>query len=324
VIETTFTKLVGCTRPLQLAGMPGIVTTELACAVAGEGALATVPATLVPAPVLAERIEAIQQQTGARVGVNFLMPYLDTDAVDEAARRARVVEFFYGAPSRDLVHRVHVGGALACWQAGSLEEAAEAEAAGCDFVVIQGIEAGGHVRGSLGLMPLLSRVLGALRVPVVAAGGIGTAREVAAALAAGAAGVRVGTRFVAAAEAGSHPDYIEALLHARAEDTVLTEAYEVGWPNAPHRVLRSCITAATACADDVVGEDTMGGMTFPVQRFSPPAPTRHATGQILAMALYAGHSVDAVRRIEPAADIVRELSDGAEELLREAAARCRL
>jgi nitronate monooxygenase len=227
-----------------------------------------------------------------------------------------VVEFFYGEPDAALVDAVHAGGALAFWQVGSVEEAVAAARAGCDAVVAQGTEAGGHVRGTTGLLPLLAAVLDAVDVPVVAAGGIGTPRAMAAALAAGADAVRVGTRFVAATEANAHADYVAALVGARAEDTVLTRRFSVMWPDAPHRVLRSAVAAAEACPDEVVGELEVDGTRQPLPRFAIPCPTRATTGTITAMALYAGESVGAVRSVMPAAEIVGELADGAEHLLR--------
>jgi len=93
-------------------------------------------------------------------------------------------------------------------------------------------------------------------VPVLAAGGIGTGRAMAAALAAGADGVRVGTRFVAATEAAAHPEYVAALIASQAEDTIYTTAFSRSWPDAPHRVLRSCVKAAEAFQGDTVGEMT--------------------------------------------------------------------
>jgi len=315
MLRTAFTELVGCTVPIQLAGMPGIATPALALAVARAGGLGMLGAGAMPAPEL-ERTLTELRAPDAVLGVNFLMPFLDRDCVAVAARAVRVVEFFYGEPDRTLVEAVHGGGALASWQVGSAAEAVAAVGAGCDLIVAQGIEAGGHIRGRIGLLPLLSRVLDTVAVPVIAAGGIGTARELAAALAAGAAAVRMGTRFVAAAESGAHPAYVAALLRAESEDTVMTEAFSVLWPNAPHRVLSSCVAAATECREEVTGEVDWGGVTMPVQRFSVIAPTVHTRGAIDAMALYAGQSVGAVRRIEPAADIVRELVTGAERLLR--------
>ena len=295
--------------------MGGIATPPLALAVAEAGALGMLGAAMVPAPILAEQLDRLGARTQGAFGVSFLMPFLDRDAVAVASTRARVVEFFYAEPDATLVDIVHARGALACWQVGSVEEAVAATRAGCDFVIAQGTEAGGHVRGRVGLLPLLSAVLDAVGVPVVAAGGIGTARTMAAALAAGADAVRVGTRFVAAVESNAHPDYVAALIDAGTADTVLTQRFSVMWPDAPHRVLRSAVAAAEACADDVVGEMEVGGVRGPLPRFAVPCPTRSTTGTIAAMALYAGESVGAVRGITPAADIVHELSDGAEQLL---------
>jgi nitronate monooxygenase len=126
----------------------------------------------------------------------------------------------------------------------------------------------------------------------------------------------VGTRFVAAAESGAHPEYMAALIEAGSEDTVLTEAFSVHWPEAPHRVLRSCVEAAKALDGDVAGEVTYGEGTEPIHRFAPQPPNQATTGEIWAMALYAGQNVGAVREVQPAAEIVADLMDGAERLLR--------
>src|SRR5213079_183863 len=136
--------------------------------------------------------------------------------------------------------------------------------AGCDVIVAQGIEAGGHVRGTLGLLPLLDEVRTVIDLPIVAAGGIGTGTAMAAALVAGADAVRVGTRFMVASESTAHPTYVEALIGAGADDTVLTTAFGDGWPDAPHRVLKSAIEA---------GEKLGSG-----QSWSPEWPTTAYTG----------------------------------------------
>jgi nitronate monooxygenase len=317
VLTTPFTTLVGCPVPIQQAGMGSVATPALAAAVSRAGGLGMIAGVMVPPDALAAMLDAtVPQQGEGAIGVNFLVPFLeDTGAVEAAAARARVVEFFYGAPDRALVDLVHAGGALAFWQVGSTQEALAAADAGCDAVVVQGTEAGGHVRGSVSLFPLLADVLDRIGVPVVAAGGIATGRDMAAALAAGASAVRVGTRFVATEESGAHPAYIEALLVSRAEDTVLGEAFSVMWPGAPHRVLRSCIEAAGAHRGDLVGEMRLGEERMPLPRFSVPAPSRETTGNIGAMALYAGESVGAVTSVMPAADVVRELAQDAEALL---------
>jgi NAD(P)H-dependent flavin oxidoreductase YrpB (nitropropane dioxygenase family) len=175
--------------------------------------------------------------------------------------------------------------------------------------VARGIEAGGRTKGGIGLLPLLDEVLDAVDVPVVAAGGIASARAVAAVLAAGAAAARVGTRFLVAEEAATHPAYVEALLAATGHDTVLTEAFSAPpAPQTPHRVLRSALENARALSDDVIGQMDLGSVRVDVPRFSADNPPVDATGHVEAMALYAGEGVGSVRRREPAAAIVADLA----------------
>jgi NAD(P)H-dependent flavin oxidoreductase YrpB (nitropropane dioxygenase family) len=298
--------------------MPGVGSPELVTAVADAGGLAMIGLPLVPPTLVAATLDQLAQRTRGVVGINFLLPFFDRAALDAAADRARVVEFFYGDPDPDLVRAAHAGGALVSWQVGSADEARAAVDAGCDLVVAQGDEAGGHVRGSLGLSATLARVLDAVVVPVIAAGGIGSARDVAAALAAGASAVRVGTRFIASRESGAHPEYVSAVLEARAEDSILTDVFSVGW-HAPHRALRSCIEAARSQTGEIVGSTEWGGNTIPIERFSMMTPDRETSGEIRAMALYAGRSVEHAREVKPAREIVAELMGGAEALLRSAA-----
>lgn len=317
MLTTSFTTLVGCSIPVQQAGMGGVAMPELAAAVTQAGGLGMLGGVRLPAAFLSNALDRLRRQTRGPFGVNFLIPFLDRECLAIAATQARVVEFFYGDPDPALVQTVHAGKALAAWQVGSVDEARAAVDAGCDFIVAQGVEAGGHVRGQIGLLPLLDQVLDVVGVPVVAAGGIGTARAMAAALATGAAAVRVGTRFVAAVESEAHSLYKDALVRARPEDTELTKAFSANWPDAPHRVLHSCVEAAQKLSDGVVGQAEIGGRPFPIGRFMTPAPLRTTTGNIEAMALYAGESVGGVRHIQTAADIVHELADGAERLLRQ-------
>jgi nitronate monooxygenase len=312
MIETRFTQLVGATAPIQVASMPGVTTVELVAAVANAGAVGMLGTAMYSPEFLDAQLERIAKATSGVFGVNFLMPFLDPACVPVAARRARIVEFFYGDPQRALVDEAHALGALVSWQVGSLDEAIAAEAAGCDFVIAQGTEAGGHVRGQTSLLPLLSSVLDTLRIPVLAAGGIATARDLAAVLASGAAGARIGTRFVASAESDAHPEYVKALLAANAADTCLTETFSEVWPDAPHRVLRSAVAAVRAETNAIVGETEHGGARIPIPRFSPFVPNKSTTGNVAAMALYAGESVTHVRSVQPAAAIIAELVAGAE------------
>ena len=287
--------------------MPGVAGPELVAAVAEAGGVGMLGAPLLSPEALAAEIDEVRSRTRGVLGVNFLMPFLDAACVEVAATQADLVEFFYADPDPALVDRVHAHGALVSWQVGSEAEALAAQAAGCDLVVAQGVEAGGHVRGTEPRRELLRDVVQRVRIPVLAAGGIGRAAQVAEALAEGAAGVRVGTRFVVSGESRAHPRYVEALLAASADDTVLTERFSTMWPNAPHRVLRSCVEAAERLDADVAGETVVGGRRLPVPRFAVVPPSRETTGEVDAMALYAGRSVESATRVAPAAVILHEL-----------------
>ena len=124
------------------------------------------------------------------------------DLIEIAAERVRVIDFFWGDPRSDLIERAHGARALVSWQVWSVSEARLAEDAGCDVIIAQGPEAGGHVRGHVPLFELLDDILDRVSIPVLASGGIGSARRLAAVLAAGASGARIGTRFVSAVETG--------------------------------------------------------------------------------------------------------------------------
>jgi NAD(P)H-dependent flavin oxidoreductase YrpB (nitropropane dioxygenase family) len=318
-ITTAFTELIGCRVPIQQAGMGAASTPELAAAVSNAGGLGMLTAT---SDDLSADIEAtVRAASGRPFGVNFLMPFFDRALLDAVAPHVPLVEWYWSRPDPILIDVAHDADALAAWQVGSVDEARAAVDAGCDLIVAQGIEAGGHVRGTIGVLPLLDAVLDAVNVPVVAAGGIGTARGLAAVLAAGASAARIGTRFVATLESGAHPGYQQALVAAGAADTVVTETYSVWWSDATHRthrVLRSAVEAAEALDDEYVGDVSGDDDPFPIPRFACRPPNRATRGRIDTMALYAGQSVGAVRAIVPAAEVIRELAEGAERLLRAA------
>lgn len=309
-METSFTRLAGTRHPLQQAAMGGVAVPELAGAVARAGGLGMLcEYDVEPAPQRMAR--ALELGAGGAVGMGFFGQWLDRDlgTFEAAANVLRVVEVFWSPPDPALVQRARrAGGALVCWQVGSVEEARAAADAGCDFVVAQGVEAGGHVRGTVARQVLLAALLEELDIPVVTAGGIATAADVSAALEAGAAAVRVGTRFVATEESNAHPDYVQALLAATSGDeTVLTTAFGVGWPDAPHRVLASALAAAERFDGEVVGHLVDADGQTEVARFAVSTPSRLVVGHVEAMALYAGTGVGAVHAVQPAEEVVAEL-----------------
>jgi NAD(P)H-dependent flavin oxidoreductase YrpB (nitropropane dioxygenase family) len=229
------------------------------------------------------------------------------------------------------VARAKSGGAVVLHTVSTAAEARHAVECGVDVVVAQGWEAGGHVRGKVATMPLIPAVVDAVGpVPVIAAGGIADGRGLAAALALGAAGAWIGTRFLASNEVAAHPHYRERILRATEDDTIyLDDLFDIGWPKAPHRVLRNSTVAAWEAAgrpltgqrpgeNDVVATSKSRG---PIVRYRPTTPPADAEGDIEALALYAGQSVALVHKVQPAAEIVREIVSEAQAILLQLAQR---
>jgi nitronate monooxygenase len=278
MISTRFTELVGCSEPIQQAPIGEMARTPaLPIAVAQAGGHGMLAAVATPAEELEAALAGLRAIASTSWGVNVVLPLTPRDSIELAADQAPLVDFHQGDPDATLVELVHKGGGLATWQIGTAREALAAEEAGCDLIVAQGRQAAGFTRGQAGTFALLEEVLETVSIPVLAAGGIGTARGVAAALAAGADGVRIGTRFVAAAEAGADSPYVEALAASHAEDTVLTDRFSPPGVSIRARTVRAALEA---------------GEPF-----------------------FAGESTWAVNGVLPAAEIVRELAGGAEQLL---------
>src|SRR3989454_3817669 len=229
MLQTKFTELLGCTVPLQQAGMGKIASPALAAAVADAGGLGMVSGIgAAPPEYVAKVLDGLRRSTSGAFGANVIVAgaresgKLDPDfskVLEVAASRAPVVEFFYENPDPELVDIAHAGGALVSWQVGSGPEAVAAERAGCDLIVAQGTEAGGHVRGKIGLLALLSTVLPSVKVPVVAAGGIGTGRAMAAALAAGAPAGPGGPPVVPAGGGGGQSPPLRQSISPRGQGT---------------------------------------------------------------------------------------------------------
>jgi NAD(P)H-dependent flavin oxidoreductase YrpB (nitropropane dioxygenase family) len=317
MLETRFTKLVGCSVPIEVAPMGAISTPELLAAANEAGALGMMGVAGLSADQVPAAIDAIENTVRGPVGVNMLIPFLDEAVIEAVAPRVRVFDLYHGDPSARIVDIVHTAGALASWQVGSLEEAKAAADAGCDLIAVRGIEGGGRMHGREPLWPLLGRVLDAVDVPVLAAGGLATGRDLAAVLAFGADGARMGTRFVATDESGAHPVYKQALVDAKADETALVTDFSVMWPEGPrpHRVLRRALEAANAVSGESVGEMLMFGERRAVPKFAVVPPVADSTGNIDAFAMYAGMSVGSIDSIEPAGKIIRDIVSGAEELL---------
>ncbi|HSR94903.1 MAG TPA: nitronate monooxygenase [Solirubrobacterales bacterium] len=311
----------GVELPVVQAGMGGGLSRhELAAAVAEAGGLGTI--AVAGAAAIRRELAAARRLTGRPLAVNVLLP-LARRSWFAAAAEADAVVTFWGKPRRRTP---------GVWmhQCGSVAEAQAAQAAGADAVIVQGVEAGGHVRGTAPALELLERVRVALPAgyPLLLAGGIAEREDVRRTLDAGAEAAVAGTRFLLSEESRAHPEYRRRLLAAQV--TILTELFGAGWP-APHRVVANAATERWLAGDPrgpllnrslnrllapgarYVPAGVQGRMARaqrPGSRlFSPLGPTDDGPENLLdAGPLYAGETVARIAELKPAAELVRALA----------------
>jgi NAD(P)H-dependent flavin oxidoreductase YrpB (nitropropane dioxygenase family) len=304
--------------PIVQAGMGAVARHELAAAVSEAGGLGTIGGARAP---IAEELAAARRLTGRPIAVNLVSPLLRRGDVG-AAEEADVVVTFWGKPRR-------LTGSTWVHQCGSVEEARAAAAAGADAVIAQGVEAGGHVRGTTRMLKLVERVRAAVEIPVLAAGGIVDRAGLEQALDAGAVAAVLGTRFLLSEESHAHPDYKQRCLEA--EGTVLTEFFGLGWADAPHRVIPNAAThrwlgndprgpgwirlvnrlaSPLAARLPVSAQDHWLAIQRPSLPFlAPPMELVDGPPSLLESGpLYAGANVTRISDIRPAAQIVDDLT----------------
>src|SRR6185369_8719665 len=322
-MRTDFCDLLGIEHPIVGAPMgPDLTGPEFVAAVSNAGGLGILQAQFCPPPVFRQEIRRVRALTAKPFGVNLLLHFPAEDQVAICLKEGvPILSFFWGDPT-PYVERAHAAGVKVFHQVGSVADARRAADAGVDVIIAQGVEAGGHVVGQVSTLALVPRVVDAVAPrPVAAAGGIGDARGVVAVLALGAQAAVLGTRFLASAESRAHAHYKQKVLEASEEDTVRTILFGHGWPNAPHRTLRTAFVQQwlgheargqeSRPDEPVVGQTVVGGQTMPVLRFMGFPPNCDASGDIESMDLLAGQSVGLVRDIKPASQIVRELAEEA-------------
>lgn len=312
----------GIELPIVQAPMGGAACPALAAAVSNAGGLGMLALSWHPIEALRAEILATRALTEKPFGVNLVLAFPQEKRLAAALEEGvRLISFFWGDPA-PFVDQVHAAGGLAMSTVGSAAEARAAADAGVDIIVAQGWEAGGHVWGQVGVLPLVRAVVDAVAPkPVLAAGGIADGRGLAAALALGAAGAWIGTRFLASEEAAIHPVYREHLLAADETQTLYTEVFDGGWPNAPHRVLRNSTVALWEAAGRPAtgrpgeGEVVCVSAFGPMPRYASYTPGPNDTGEIEAASLWAGQGVAGVSRVQPAAEIVRDIAAEARAVL---------
>jgi len=325
-LDTPLARLLGCRWPILQAGMGGPARSELAAAVSAAGGFGFLGMVRESPELIRREIAAVRDRTDKPFGVNLVPSATDPALLDEelaASLEAKVGTFvFFWDVMPEVTARAKAAGAKVGWQVGSVADARAAEAAGADFVIAQGFEAGGHVRGSVTSLVLLPQVARAVRVPVAGSGGFGSGAALAAALALGAQGVHCGTAFLATEESFAHDVHKRRIVQAASEDTVHTDVFAINWPpRSPVRVLANSVTRAYegrlhghAGGDfprEVVGHEE----GRPIYRHATDSPLRNMTGDFEPMAHFAGQVAGQVGAIRPAGEVVRAIAAEAEAVL---------
>jgi len=281
--------------------------------------------------LIAQNIAAVRAETDRPFAVNLIPSATDPKLLDAELGTCLdlgipAMCFFWDVVPA-AVARAKAAGCLVLHQVGSLQAALAAEAAGADVLIVQGVEAGGHVHGTVGALVLVEQVVRRVRLPVIASGGFATGASLIAAMALGAEGIHCGTAFLATVESFAHDDHKARVLAAMAEDTVHTDIYALNWPpNTPVRVIRNSVT-------DAIGHRLMGHRPDllpreviareegrPLLRYSTDSPLRTTTGDLEAMAAYAGQSAALIDTLPTAAERIATIMDEARTALARLAA----
>ena len=313
-LSTEFTKLFGVRHPIALAPMGGSAGGALAAAVSRGGGLGMLGAGTGDREWLDRELPIVASQTGQPWGVGFLAWAIDVGVVQRALEYdPRAVMLSFGDPS-PFVEAVRQAGAALIIQVTDLDEARRAVDLGADVIVAQGTEAGGHgARHGRSTLPFVPVVVDlAAPVPVLAAGGIADGRGVAAALALGAAGALIGTRFQATAEALVDPAIAKAIVEGRGQDTERSSVLDVlrgsGWPSSKY----TARTLGHPHLDRWRGREAeVAGDAQAKQDYQNDV----ARGAIPALPVWAGEAIDLITDLASAADLVATLATEAEDAL---------
>ena len=319
-LRTPACDLLGCQHPVVLAGMGGVARSELVIAITQAGGFGFLGMVREAPSLIRQEVEAVRRLTSKPFGVNLIPAATDSELLERQIRMCTelavpVVALFWDLVP-GVVERLRDADILVVCQVGSAKEGDWAQGAGAQILIAQGVEAGGHVRGTTPLKLLLPEVVACSDVPVLAAGGIVGGSDLADALRSGAGGVVMGTAFLASPESFAHDYHKQRIIQARSQDTILTDIFHINWPiGAPVRVLQNSATRGergdpfgSTC---IIGEEE----GRPIYLFSTDSPLRSMTGDFEGMALYAGQGVDRIDAIVPAGERLKAIVSDATQLL---------
>jgi NAD(P)H-dependent flavin oxidoreductase YrpB (nitropropane dioxygenase family) len=316
MIHTRICDLLGIVHPIVLGGMGTATTAPLVAAVSNAGGFGTLGTSAFNAATLESEVSAILERTGKPFGINHLLFQIQEEmfAVTLRARPA-VAAFAWARKDQDLreyFRRAHDVGSKVMYSAGEVPEALRAAEAGADILVAQGTEAGGHV-GWMASLPLVPMMVEAVKpLPVLSAGGIANGRGLAAALALGAEGVLVGTRFMATPEAPIHANFKQAIVKSDGHDTVLTEIPDIAtqrvWPGAMSRAKRNSFIERWSGREWALRQNA--------REVGKQALAARAAGDIDNASLSFGQDAGLIDSIKSVKDVVHNIVTEAEEIIK--------
>jgi enoyl-[acyl-carrier protein] reductase II len=312
-VRTPICDLLGIEHPILLAGMGGVAFAELCAAVSNAGGFGTLGMAGRSLSEIREEIRKVRDLTDKPFGVDLLAAVPESleraaDLIIEGGAAAFISGL--GVPPPHLVKKFHDAGLKVMNVSGTVRHAKAAEAGGLDAVVAQGTEAGGHT-GRVAGLALIPQVVDAVKIPVLAAGSIVDGRGLAAALALGAQGVWMGTRFIASAEAHAGLMYKQVIVESNDESTIVTRAYS----GKPMRVFKNAYVA------------DWERRSQDIQQFPMQAMISHQAGVMGGIggqtegldrdrsAFAIGQGAGSVHDVKPARDIIGDILAEAEEVI---------
>lgn len=298
MLRTRLCDVLGIEHPIIQGGMAWVATAELAAAVSNGGGLGIIGAGHMPTDILREEIRKAKELTDKPFGVNLMLltPHIDELIQVTLEEGVPVITTGAGNPG-SIINSFKERGTKVIPVVPTVALAQRMEKVGADAVIVEGTEAGGHV-GELTTMVLVPQIVDAVSIPVIAAGGIADGRGLVAALALGASGVQIGTRFICATECTAHDNYKQKIITAKDRDTTVT-ARSTGHPV---RVLKNKLSREFEKLEKEGAE---------IERLEELGVGKLRTavkdGDVDFGSLMAGQSSALVKKIEPAADIIKEL-----------------
>ncbi len=304
-LRTRLTRLLGIEHPIIQGGMAWTATWELVAAVSNAGGIGVIGAGHMPTDLLREQIRNAKAATDRPFGVNLMLltPHIDDIVAMVLEERPAMVTTGAGNPGKYMAV-LKEAGIKVFPIAPSIALARRMESFGADGIIGEGMEAGGHI-GELTTMVLIPQLVDALDIPVIAAGGIADGRGVAAALALGAEGVQVGTRFMCATECTIHDSVKERVIKAKDRDTIVT-GVSTGHPV---RVLKNKLAKQIQELDRANRPEEIEALG------AGKLALCMREGDVELGSLMAGQCAAMVGDVRPAAEIVRELVSGAEAVI---------